>query len=46
LGAMEMSAQALNVVQRLLAGDPVDQPNSGLSRREWKELMAAIDLDL
>ena len=45
LGAMEMSTQALNVIQRVLAGEPVEQRSSGLSKREWDELMAALALD-
>jgi thymidylate synthase (FAD) len=27
----------------LLAGEPVGQPDSGLSKREWRELMAVLD---
>ena len=45
LGAMEMSAQALAVIRRLLAGELIEQTNSGLSKREWNELMAAMALD-
>lgn len=42
LGAVTLSAPALAVVKRMLAGDSVGQPDSGLSPREWRELMAAI----
>lgn len=42
LGAVTLSAGMLAVVRRLLAGDPVDQPASGLSRREWRELMETL----
>jgi thymidylate synthase (FAD) len=42
LGGMHLSAPALLVVRRLLAGEPVDQAESGLSPREWRELMAAL----
>ncbi len=38
LGAVTLSAKMLQVVRRMLAGDPVDQPGSGLSKREWTEL--------
>ncbi len=38
LGAVTLSAKMLQVVRRRLAGDPVDQPGSGLSKREWTEL--------
>ncbi|MDJ0387426.1 FAD-dependent thymidylate synthase [Roseomonas sp. E05] len=39
LGAVTLSAQMLDVVKRLLAGEAVAQPASGLSKREWRELM-------
>jgi thymidylate synthase (FAD) len=43
LGAVTLSAQMLAAVRRMLAGEAVDQPNSGLNRREWAELMAALE---
>ena len=42
MGAAALSAPMLAVVRRLLAGDPVDQPGSGLSKREWAELMDTL----
>ncbi|MSP20425.1 MAG: FAD-dependent thymidylate synthase [Alphaproteobacteria bacterium] len=42
LGAVTLSAGALKVVQRMLAGESVDQTSSGMSKREWTELMAAL----
>ena len=42
LGAVTLSAQMLAVVKRLLDGTPVAQPDSGLNRREWAELMQAL----
>jgi thymidylate synthase (FAD) len=42
LGAAMLSAQMLAVVRRMLAGEAVAQPDSGLNRREWAELMAAL----
>jgi thymidylate synthase (FAD) len=42
LGAAMLSAQMLAAVRRMLAGEPVDQPSSGLNRREWAELVAAL----
>ncbi len=42
MGAVTLSAQMLSVVRRLLAGEAVEQPASGLSKREWRELMEAI----
>jgi thymidylate synthase (FAD) len=38
----ELSAGALAVVRRMLAGEDVDQASSGLSAREWRELMAVL----
>ena len=42
LGAVTLSAPMLVVLRRMLAGESVTQPNSGLSKREWIEMMAAI----
>ncbi len=42
LGAATLSAQMLAAVRRMLAGEAVDQAGSGLSKREWSELMAAL----
>jgi len=42
MNAATISATALAVIRRLLAGEEVDQPSSGLSPREWRELMALI----
>ena len=43
LGAVTLSAQMLAVVKRMLGGGPVAQPDSGLSKREWGELMEVLD---
>ncbi len=43
LGAVTLSRSALRVVRMMLAGDAVDQTSSGLSKREWRELMAALE---
>jgi thymidylate synthase (FAD) len=45
LGAFTLSAKALAVVQAMLRGDAVDQPSSGMSPREWRELMQALGRD-
>jgi thymidylate synthase (FAD) len=42
LGAVTLSAQMLAAVRRMLAGEAVTQADSGLNRREWAELMAAL----
>jgi thymidylate synthase (FAD) len=42
LGAVTLSAPMLAVVRRMLAGERVQQAESGLSKREWSELIAAL----
>lgn len=42
LHGAQLSCSALSVVRRMLAGDAVDQSNSGLSKREWHELSILI----
>jgi thymidylate synthase (FAD) len=42
LMATQLSNSALTVLKRLLAGENVEQANSGLSIREWNELMTAV----
>jgi thymidylate synthase (FAD) len=37
LGAVTLSAQMVQVLQRMLAGEPVTQETSGLNKREWTE---------
>ncbi len=42
LGAVTLSAQMLEVVRRMLAGEAVAQAESGMSKREWGELMGYL----
>ncbi len=42
LGAVTLSAQMLSTVRRMLAGDTVGQEGSGMSKREWAELMEVL----
>jgi thymidylate synthase (FAD) len=42
MNAALISATALAVIRRLLAGETVTPEASGLSRREWRELMAVL----
>lgn len=42
LGAAELSAPGLAIVKRMLKGEPVTQAASGLSAREWDELMGVL----
>ncbi len=46
LGAKQLSAQALAVTRRLLRGEQVTQEESGLSKREWQELMEILELSI
>jgi thymidylate synthase (FAD) len=43
LGAATFSATMLAVLRRMLAGETVTQETSGLSKREWAEMMAALE---
>jgi len=42
MGGAHLSRTALDVVKRLLAGEKVEQKESGISAREWRELMAVL----
>ncbi len=42
LGAVTFSAKMLEILKRMLAGEDVGQAESGLSKREWGEMMAAL----
>jgi thymidylate synthase (FAD) len=42
MGAVTLSAQMLSIVKRMLAGEEVRQETSGLSKREWRELMEVL----
>jgi thymidylate synthase (FAD) len=44
LGALTVSATALTAIKRMLCGETVTAETSGLSRREWEELTAALAL--
>jgi thymidylate synthase (FAD) len=42
LGAINLSRTGLAVVKRMIGGEKVTQAGSGLSAREWQELMASL----
>lgn len=42
LGAVTLSAQMVEALRRMLAGETVTQETSGLSAREWREFEAVI----
>ncbi len=43
VGGTEVSAKGKSVIQKLIKGEQVSNENSGLSKREWNELMIAFD---
>ncbi|MGH7030052.1 MAG: FAD-dependent thymidylate synthase [Stellaceae bacterium] len=45
LEAVTLSAAAWAAVKRMLGGETVTAENSGLGKREWRELMAAVGRD-
>jgi thymidylate synthase (FAD) len=45
MGGARLSAGALQVLRRRLRGEAVEQADSGLSAREWRELMTVIEAE-
>ena len=44
-GGAHFSASQLAALKRMLDGEAVDQPTSGMSRREWREMREALGFD-
>ncbi len=44
VGGTEVSAKGKDVVKKLIKGENIDVEKSGLSKREWNELMEAFNL--
>ena len=44
VGGTEISSKGKIITQKLISGEKVDSEQSGLSKREWNELMLAFDL--
>ena len=44
VGGTEVSDKGKKVIQKFIKGDKVSMEDSGLSKREWNELMEAFDL--
>ena len=42
VGGVGLSAAALDIVKKMLAGEKVSQEDSGMSAREWRELMETL----
>ena len=45
VGGTEVSSKGKTVIQKFIKGEEVSEENSGLSKREWNELMVSFDLD-
>ena len=43
VGAAEISSKGLKVIQSMISGKRIGQEESGLSKREWNELMEKLD---
>ena len=44
VGGTEVSSKGKKIIQKLISGEEIDAEKSGLSKREWNELMIAFDL--
>ncbi len=44
VGGTEVSAKGKIIIQKLIKGENISMEDSGLSKREWNELMEAFDL--
>jgi thymidylate synthase (FAD) len=44
LGAFTLSRQGVDALKAMLAGQPMDQESSGLSKREWNELVRTFEI--
>ena len=45
VGGTEVSAKGKLIIQKLIKGEKIQLEDSGLSKREWNELMQAFDLN-
>jgi thymidylate synthase (FAD) len=45
VGGTEVSAKGKHIIQKLIKGEKVRMEDSGLSKREWNELMHAFELN-
>jgi thymidylate synthase (FAD) len=44
VGGTEISSKGKNIIKKIINGETVNIENSGMSKREWNELMEAFDL--
>ena len=45
VGGTEVSSKGKYIIQKLIKGEKIDMESSGLSKREWNELMVAFNLN-
>ncbi len=45
VGGLEISSKGKEIIKKFINGDDVNQEESGLSKREWNELMESFDLN-
>ena len=45
VGAVHVSAKGKKIIKKMINGEKVSQESSGLSKREWNELMIAFDFN-
>ena len=43
MGSTNLSAKAMQVIKAKLKGQEIDQTSSGMSPREWRELMEVLE---
>ena len=43
VGAVHVSAKGKKIIQKMAKGEKVGYETSGLSKREWNELMTSFD---
>jgi len=46
VGAVHLSSKGLKVIKSMISGKKVSQEESGLSKREWDELMKSLELKI
>ena len=46
VGAAHLSSKGLKVIKSMISGKKVSQEESGLSKREWDELMESLELKI
>ena len=45
VGAVNVSAKGKKVIQQMVKGEKINYENSGLSKREWNELMSSFNFN-